>query len=412
MRRIRKAAKKILPSVLWVIGLIVCFIPALFMVNPAGYFPLLAYLFATLVSGLYLLGLRKSLEWEEGGGTATVRRGTRQSFGLVLHNRGPLVYPSLKVRLRLSDLFGGTDSTLETEMALVPFERRQMDMNISFTHIGDYTVSVDRVSIGDLIGLFKRTGDGGAAHGVQVLPHIWRIYSFPLSHQVNNENPLARQSSDREGMDYVGVREYAQGDPIKSIHWKLSAHTLSYMTKQMTTIGMTGLAVVIDLYSSREEAEARMELYDALVEGTCALCAYALKNHLDHELFYFDRDGMRKTRAFQREEELDRLAADLPKVVPDKHDYPVEQLLHRCAVDLYGKNNVALVTSEVTTETIELLTRIHLRGRYPSLLFVLPKGLTELEEAEALAPLRSLDAYRIPWFAYSDPAELEGGSMA
>jgi len=98
--------------------------------------------------------------------------------------------------------------------------------------------------------------------------------------------------------------------------------------------------------------------------------------------------------------------------VPDKHDYPVEQLLHRCTVDLYGKNNVALVTSEVTTETIELLTTIHLRGRYPSLLFVLPKGLTELEEAEALAPLRSLDAYRIPWFAYSDPEELEGGGMA
>ncbi len=411
MKRIRKIAKKAAVPVLWAIGLFICFVPALFMVNPAGYFPLLAYLIATLISRLYLMGLKRSLVWEEGESTVSLRRGSRQTFGLVLHNRGPLVYPSLHVTLRLSDLFGGTDSSLDTEMALVPFERRQLDMDVHFTHIGDYSVSVERMRIGDLAGLFSREEGGGADHAVQVLPHIWKIDSFPLSHQVNNENPLARQTSDKEGMDYFGVREYAQGDPIRSIHWKLSAHTRSYMTKQMTTIGMTGLAVILDLYSSREDAEVRMELYDGLVEGACALCAYAIKNHIDHELSYFGRDGLRKSKTYQREEELDRVAADIPKVVSEKDYYPVEQILHRSSVDLYGKNNVALVTSEVTSETIELLIRIYLRGRYPSLLFVLPEGMTELEEAEALAPLRSLDTYRIPWYAYSDPRELEGGGM-
>ncbi|MCD7866420.1 MAG: DUF58 domain-containing protein [Clostridiales bacterium] len=412
MKRVKNVLNKIKAPVLWVIALLFCLLPPLFLASPAGYFPILVFLFLTLISGLYLAALRRSLEWEEGGKAAICRRGDRQSFGLALHNKGPLVFPSVKVTLRLSDLFGGTDSTLDTEMALVPFERRQLDMDVRFTHIGTYTVSVQKLKIGDLMGLFQRDGEGGAEHEVQVLPHVWKLVRFPMSHQVNNENPMSRQSSERDGMDYTGVREYEQGDPIKTIHWKLSAHTSDYMAKQMVTIGMTGLAVILDLYSSREDSEVRMDLYDGLVEGACALCGYALRQHLDHEIFYFDRDGMAKSCTFRKEAEIDRMATDLPKITFDKEQYPVEQLLHRSSVDLYGKNNVALVTSEVTTEIIELLIRIHLRGRYPSLMLVLPKGLSELEEAEAVAPLRSLDAYRIPWFAYTDPEQLEGGELA
>ncbi|MCD7981272.1 MAG: DUF58 domain-containing protein [Clostridiales bacterium] len=407
----KRILKKIVRPLLWVIVLLVCLVPPLFLASPAGYFPLLVFLFLSLISGLYLLGLKKSLAWDEGGETAFCRRGDQQNFGLVLHNKGPLVFPSLRVTLSLSDLFGGTDSTLDTEMTLTPFEQREVDMDVRFTHVGQYTVSVKRMNIGDLMGIFSREGGGGAQHEVQVMPQIWKIRSFPLSHQVNNENPMARQSSDRDGMDYIGVREYEQGDPIKSIHWKLSAHTSSYMTKQMVTIGMTGLGVILDLYSSEEDPDVRMDLYDGLVEGACSLCSYALANHLDHELYYFDRDGLRKSASFQKESDMDRMVMDLPKIISDKKYYPVEQLLHRSAVDLYGKNNVALVTSEVTTETIELITRIHLRGRYPSVLLVLPKGLTELEEAEAVAPLRSLDSYKIPWYSYSDPKMLEGGKV-
>lgn len=407
----KRMMKKILRPLLWAIACFLCFLPALFLASPAGYFPLLVFLFLSLISGLYLLALNKSLSWEEGGETAFCRRGDQQSFGLRLHNKGPLVFPSLRVTLCLSDLFGGVDSTLDTEMALTPFEQREVNMDVRFTHIGEYTVSVRRMRIGDLMGIFSKEGGGGAEHVVQVLPHVWKLAGFPLSHEVNDENPMARQSSDRDGMDYIGVREYEQGDPIKSIHWKLSTHASAYMTKQMVTIGMTGLGIILDLFSSREDPEVRMDLYDGLVEGACALCSYAISNHLDHELYFFDKSRMRRSRTFQKQEELDRMVLDMPKIVSDKHDYPVEQLLHRSCVDLYGKNNVALVTSEVTTETIELLTRIHLRGRYPSLLLVLPKGLTELQEAEALAPLRSLDAYRIPWFAYADPKMLEGGKL-
>lgn len=407
----KRTLNRIGPYLLWVLVLIVCLVPALFMSNPAGYLPILTFLFLSLICRLYLAGLKKSLQWEEGEKIALCRRGGRQDFGLAVHNRGFLVFPSLKVQLCLTDLFGGVDSVMDAEMTLRPRERRSLEMDVRFTHVGDYLVSVKKMNIGGLLGVLSKDGGSGAKHRVQVLPNIWKIKRLPLSHQVNNENPKARQTSQEDGMDYIGVREYEQGDAIRSIHWKLSAHSGGYMTKQMVTIGTTGLSIIVDLYSSREDAETRMELYDGLIEGVCALCNYSISNHLEHDLFYYDRDGMRKSRSFQKREELDLILQDMPKIVADKKDYPVEQLLHRACVDLYGKNNVAFVTSEPVPETIQMITRIYLRGRYPIVFLVMPEGLSENEEALYTSPLRQLDAYRIPWFAYSDPKTLEGGDF-
>ncbi len=408
MKRIKPILNKIKRPVAWVIVALILLLPPVFLANPAGYLPILGFLFLSLISRLYLEGLKRSIQWAEGQQTEFCRRGDKQDFGLKVRNKGPLVFPSLQVQLCLSDLFGGVDSALDAEMTLGPFQSRQMDMNVSFTHIGEYTVSVRRMRIGSLMGVLSKDMGGGAEHVIQVLPHIWKIRRLPLSHQVNNENSKARQTTDKDGMDYIGVREYSQGDPIRSIHWKLSAHTNGYMTKQMVTIGMTGLSIILDLYSSREDAKERMDLYDGLIEGACALCSYALDNHLEHDLMFFDREGMKKSRSFQKKQELDRMILDMPTIVSDRTDYPVEQFLYRAAIDLYGKNNVAIITSEITTEMIELIIRIHLRGRYPILFLVQPKGLSENEERRQISLIRPLDSYGIPWHTYSDSSILEG----
>lgn len=67
MKRVKNVLNKIKAPVLWVIALLFCLLPPLFLASPAGYFPILVFLFLTLISGLYLAALRRSLEWEEGG---------------------------------------------------------------------------------------------------------------------------------------------------------------------------------------------------------------------------------------------------------------------------------------------------------------------------------------------------------
>ena len=68
------------------------------------------------------------------------------------------------------------------------------------------------------------------------------------------------------GTDYVGVREYELGDSTKQIHWKLSAHSINYMTKLSESSKQSDFAVVLDTAANEADREELMTIYDTLVE--------------------------------------------------------------------------------------------------------------------------------------------------
>ncbi len=401
----------ILRVLAWLAALALCCLPPVFTASPAGYLPLLSFLIFSGLSLLYLLLLRERLDWSDAGGFTTCTRGDNMDFSLALRNRSWMVYPYVRVKLVLSDLFGGVDSTTDTVMTLAPHEERAMDLDVAFDHIGEYSVSVRELRVRGLMGVISLSLTGGEEHRVLVMPQIWQIAALPLSQKVIAEDSRAHTSSNIDGMDYIGVREYELGDQIKNIHWKLSAHSNSYMTKLTETLGTSGLTVILDLYSSEADPEVRMCLYDGLVEGALALCAHAMLHNMENDLTFFNRTGERAMRQLHQGNELERIIFDLPRITARREEYPVESLLEHAARGLYVKNNVALVTSQINSEMIRYLQRIRSAGRKPMLLFVLPEGLSQRQREERLAPLQQLTASEIPWHAFSDPQTLEGGRL-
>ena len=397
--------------IVWVIMLLFCILPAVFLNTLPGYLPILVFLLLSLISLLYLFLLKRQLRWTDAGESVTCERGNVMEFGIAVNNDGLLVIPSLTARLILYSSIGGLDGVTEAILSLAPHEKRKLDMDVNFVHLGTYEVSVSHVQIRGLLGVIPLSLPGGGIHRVEVLPHLWHIQSLPVSEQVHTEDSRSHVTARLDGMDYTGVREYEQGDPIKNIHWKLSAHTSNYMTKQRETFGSTGLTIILDLFSEEIEGETRMCEYDALIEGAIALGSYALEHGMDSDLVYYNRQGDRSRSVFHPQEDFSTLLSNLPGLVEDRGDYPVEQLLERASRDLYIKNNVALVTASVKPETVQLLMRIRLMGRQPLVFFIMPGGLPHEKHEEYLAALKPLNSADIPWFSYSDPKELEGRSL-
>lgn len=395
----------------WVIALLCFILPAVFLNSLPGYLPILVFLLLSLISLIYLLLLRRQLRWSDSGESMICERGDKMEFGISVNNDGLLVIPFLKAKLILHSSIGGLDGISEAILSLAPHEKRKLDMDVKFVHLGTYQVSVDTVQMKGLMGILPLNLPGGGIHRVEVLPHLWHIQKLPVSEQVHSEDSRAHMTSRLDGMDYTGVREYEQGDPIKNIHWKLSAHTSNYMTKQRETFGSTGLTIILDLLSEEDQGEVRMCEYDALIEGVFALGSYALEQGMESELIYFNKHSDHSRSVFHPQEDLRTLMSDLPGLVEKREDYPVEQLLERASQDLYIKNNVALVTASVKPETVQLLMRVRLQGRQPIVFFIMPGGLPQENRDERLAALKPLNSADIPWFAYSDPKELEGRSL-
>ncbi len=395
----------------WVLALALCCLPPIFTATAAGYLPLLTLLVFSGISLWYLLGLRKHLKWQEEGRISTCTRGDNMDFGLTLTNTGWQVYPYVRAVLTLSDLYGEADSRTDTVMTLAPHESRTLAMEVTFPHIGEYAVALEQLHLRGLLGVLCLKQAGSGVYHVAVRPHIWHIASLPLSQQVIAEDSRAHTSSNIDGMDYIGVRAYEMGDQIKNIHWKLSAHSNTYMTKLTETLGTTGLTVIPDLYTDEADTETRSCLYDALVEGALSLCRYALDHSVECDLTFHSRRGDLAMRQVHQGSQLEQLFFELPPITNQKQQYRVESLLEHAARGLYVKNNVALVTSQLSPEAIHHLIRIRHVRRNPMVLLVLPEGLSERERAERLAPMQQLSAAEIPWFAFSDPKTLEGGRL-
>ena len=62
-----------------------------------------------------------------------------------------------------------------------------------------------------------------------------------------------------ESGDYIGLREYAKGDPLRSVHWKASAKQRKLVVKQVSAESQALYSIVIDPSAYRWTSEEQFE---------------------------------------------------------------------------------------------------------------------------------------------------------
>jgi hypothetical protein len=90
------------------------------------------------------------------------------------------------------------------------------------------------------------------------------------------------------------VREYRPGDPLKTIHWKLVAHSQGeLLTKLFETSTITTVTLTIDPFCSlgSTSSETASHLYDTLLEGAFSLIEHARQNGITGRLRFERRDS-------------------------------------------------------------------------------------------------------------------------
>lgn len=404
VKRFCKASRR---AALWLLAFLLTLLPAVYMNNIYGYLPILTLLIVSLLSLGYLAVLGRSVGAQDRSLLSSCMRGTAMEFRVEVENRCLLACPRVELSFFMTDLYGGRDGGTSTVITLAPREKRVFTFDARFDHLGRYSVGLDKVTVFGPLGVLSRTLPGGAEHIVEVTPRIWELESLNLSQQVTTEDSRARTSSTLDGADYTGVREYAVGDPIKNIHWKLSAHTEGFLTRQMETFGSTGVTVILDLCAPDCTGETGMCLYDALVETAAAVCNRAISRGLENDLNFFDRRGAEQRLEVRDSAQFDSLPSLLPPLVRRAEDYPVEQLLIRSGRALYARSNVVLCTSRVSESTVKLLGDIKLGRRTPALFFVLPRDAYGRERDALLQPLHLLDELGISYFVLTSAEELQ-----
>ena len=402
-------ARAIVGRVLIVLlALIVCAVPVVFVNHPIGYLPLLALVLVILVSFVYLQILKRSISFSEESLLPSCERGTDIEFVLLFKNRSPLVFPRIEPYIYISDLFGGADVVTPTLMTLMPFEERDFRFQASFDHIGTYSAGVQKIIVNDLLGLFRHTIVNDSRHMVEVLPKLFDVSRVDLTTVSSEESQRAFQAQVSDDMDYAGVRDYEWGDPLKAIHWKLSASlpTSNYLTRLYETYNDPGITIIIDPTSPEYDNESLMFIYDSVVECALSVNEFARQRGLDSVLMFRGEHGQRVSTRVLGAREFHDLTSRLPRIkVKDGNE--ALRLLREEGNRMHARDNIAFCTPHVDDQIVSTLIEIKNRKRNPMLLLAVPPSLEADEVKEFIRPLRRLDTANILYFVVSTAEQLE-----
>ncbi len=395
-----------------IVFLALCWLPAVVINNVMGYAPGIFATFAIVFSGVYLLLLRNGLDWAEATRVSECIRGEQVDFVVRLVNKSILLYPRIQVVFYQSDLFENDGRVTSSDIILTPRAKRDFTFQMCFDHIGTYSAGLKRVVIHDLLGLFHITYENPTTQEIEVLPRTHEMGDVVFDSEAPTQSTKAIRTVLNEGMDYAFVRDYVWGDPIKSIHWKLSARSENYLTRIYESNANPGLTTVIDIHAPKANAATLMQLYDGVVESALSLNEYARHSGLESTMVYMDDCGSAKRYEGRVEHDGLRQLMGLLKEDSSCYEGNAASLLRDELNSPYAQSNIALCTSALDESLVETLLAIKARRKNPLLFYAIPQGLEPGEHRALLAPLRRLDEAHISFCVFSDVQELtaEGGA--
>lgn len=369
-------------------------VPAVLLADPISYVPLVATALLTLVSFVYLQILRRSLSVDVSQMSESCERGESSPLAVTLANSFALPFPRIEIDFFVTDLFGENDDVRTFSSALGGRETRTVNFDVTFAHLGTYYAGVSRVVVHDLLGLFSSTRVHGARRPVVVRPRHVDMGDADATRALPDEKRSSLRPVAADDVDYASVREYRYGDPLKTVHWNLSARSAdgTLYTRLFEAYVNPTLAVIIDPYAPDWGGDDLMCLFDGIVEVAVALSEQARIGGVEAEVLFFDRDGELARMRLVSAEDADDLVSRMMRITPasevEGQIGSVEDLVRSSVLRNHGFGNVALVSSRTDAGALSALSEAVRRRRNALAFLAVPRLLEGRERDSFVAPLR------------------------
>lgn len=148
-------------------------------------------------------------------------------------------------------------------------------------HVGVYQPGVQAVTVSDLLGLCSRRVEPRRnGSDLVVLPVPFDVGAQIYAAGESGSESMARASEDLTSP--ADVRAYQQGDPLRKVHWKLSARKQELMVRRYEAPVMTDALILLDCSAPPRQAgaESTADLKDTLLETAASIMAESIRT--DH----------------------------------------------------------------------------------------------------------------------------------
>lgn len=230
-----------------------------------------------------------------------------------------------KIQTVFDDYMGGTTEVIQHEV----HDSGMIKIPVKSEHCGAYSCRVTKVLIYDLFGFFHMSKNISKSGAYLILPSPIMPEIMPDAFGFKAKN-LRKTNNQNTGI--YDIREYQQGDPLKSIHWKMSAKKDNVLVKEPLEEFGGHSRVFVKLTEDRE-----------LLDRHLGQIMFTSRFYIDHEISHNIRviPPDKSEVAFQIESETDLLRAInniLHMRIPSAKDRGEESTEEEIAAEYSGRD--------------------------------------------------------------------------
>ncbi len=310
-------------------------------------------LFSGMVFYLSLGGFSVSLKGEQ-----SINAGQACSLSLILYY--PVFRPAGYTRIRLFCENHVLGTTKEKEYLLEPGRKKHQEYRVSLdTEIcGSRTVRLQEVVCYDILGLFSKKKALEEEFTYTVYPYEAQIY-VSLERNVEREQNGDIYDGKKSGTDVsevFGLREYREGDPLQSIHWKLSGKTRQLIVREFGRPVNYHTLVMVSPALIYGEEEVTEEIAGAVFDLGASLSRALMSQDIPHFIGYLSGSAVCCTPIDNPDSYQEMLLKMMTCPIQKNGDNTLLSFLNQQLFRQYTK--IVYVAGEINEDMIQNLSRV------------------------------------------------------
>lgn len=209
-------------------------------------------------------------------------KNTRFLVKITLKNRCVLPLVSCRIRMRTGNVFLEEAAAHDLIVPVKPMDTTVVEYPLRASYVGNVEVAAEELVLTDLLSIHSVSMKLSEKKNVYIVPAGTSEQEFSLN--AFEKGMDEAEESKLRGSDFSDVshvREYVPGDPIKNIHWKLSAKKDIWMVKERLQMSSRKLLVVLSVDKTSNEAA------DQTVEMLYSFGRFFIQNRVPVTLFWW-----------------------------------------------------------------------------------------------------------------------------
>lgn len=231
------------------------------------------------------------------------------AFDICVDNMSMYPFGNIIVKVDVENIFYGNKTEYQVSLPNVLKHKRKVRWSVASKYAGNIKVCLSEIEVQDAMFLFRKEIKIKDEHIVKVFTE-YDMVNFDnavfLDGEGEEQETLYKKGTDVS--EISDIREYAPGDSMQSIHWKLSARRDEMLVKEYSMPYSTKMFVYIDLHMNSYV----MDEMDVVIEAYMAVCSAIISSGHVFDTAWYDRNnGGMIVNTINNSEDLQRVMYDM-----------------------------------------------------------------------------------------------------